>query len=193
LGPIGDQALVCLGGDPDIGERELGMPTVLTVVVPEHAHAAVDLHAGSVPLLNGEIRSAFAMTEPNVASSDATNISTSIVRDGDDYVINGRKWWITGAMNPNARIFIVMGKSDASAERHRQQSMVLVERLQPPLLLLGGAEHVEHFHVPGVRGRAVHRRGCEMTATGDLGQRGVLDVRQVRAILAGKEEVPQPP
>ena len=83
------------------------------------------------PLLRGEIRSAFAMTEPAVASSDATNIETSIVRDGDSYVLNGRKWWITGAMNPNAKIFIVMGKTDPTAERHRQQSMVLVERGTP--------------------------------------------------------------
>jgi acyl-CoA dehydrogenase len=80
------------------------------------------------PLLEGEIRSAFAMTEPDVASSDATNIATRIERDGDSYVLSGRKWWITGAMNPNARIFIVMGKTDPSAERHRQQSMILVER-----------------------------------------------------------------
>ncbi|WP_033292550.1 acyl-CoA dehydrogenase family protein [Amycolatopsis jejuensis] len=80
------------------------------------------------PLLAGEIRSSFAMTEPAVASSDATNIETSIVRDGDDYVINGRKWWITGALNPAAEIFIVMGKTDPSADRHRQQSMVLVPR-----------------------------------------------------------------
>ncbi|WP_332644545.1 acyl-CoA dehydrogenase family protein [Aeromicrobium sp.] len=83
------------------------------------------------PLLAGEIRSAFAMTEPKVASSDATNIETSIVKDGDDYVINGHKWWITGAMNPNAKIFVVMGKTDTSAERHRQQSMILVERDAP--------------------------------------------------------------
>ncbi len=83
------------------------------------------------PLLAGEIRSSFAMTEPKVASSDATNIETSIVKDGDDYVINGHKWWITGAMNPNAKIFIVMGKTDTSAERHRQQSMILVERDTP--------------------------------------------------------------
>ncbi|RAG82401.1 acyl-CoA dehydrogenase [Streptacidiphilus pinicola] len=83
------------------------------------------------PLLAGEIRSAFAMTEPAVASSDATNIETSIVRDGDEYVLNGRKWWITGAMNPNAKIFIVMGKTDPTADRHRQQSMILVERDTP--------------------------------------------------------------
>jgi acyl-CoA dehydrogenase len=83
------------------------------------------------PLLEGEIRSAFAMTEPAVASSDATNIATRIQRDGDEYVINGRKWWATGAMNPNAKIFIVMGKTDPSADRHRQQSMILVERDTP--------------------------------------------------------------
>jgi acyl-CoA dehydrogenase len=83
------------------------------------------------PLLSGGIRSAFAMTEPDVASSDATNIETSIVRDGDHYVINGRKWFITGAMNPNARIFIVMGKTDPTADRHRQQSQILVPRDTP--------------------------------------------------------------
>ena len=85
------------------------------------------------PLLRGEIRSAFAMTEPDVASSDATNIATSIVRDGDEYVLNGRKWWITGAMNPRCEILIVMGKTDPSASRHRQQSMVLVPRDTPGL------------------------------------------------------------
>ncbi len=87
------------------------------------------------PLLDAEIRSSFAMTEPDVASSDATNIATSIRRDGSgvdaEYVINGRKWWITGAMNPNARIFIVMGKTDPEAARHQQQSMILVSRDTP--------------------------------------------------------------
>ena len=90
------------------------------------------------PLLAGEIRSAFAMTEPDVASSDATNISTSIVRDGDHYVINGRKWWTTGAMNPDCAIFIVMGKTDPDAERHRQQSQVLVPRDTPGLTIERG-------------------------------------------------------
>jgi acyl-CoA dehydrogenase len=79
-----------------------------------------------VPLLEGEIRSAFSMTEPAVASSDATNIATSIVRDGDDYVINGRKWWSSGALSPRCRLLIVMGVTDPAAERHRQQSMICV-------------------------------------------------------------------
>lgn len=78
------------------------------------------------PLLNGEIRSAFCMTEPGVASSDATNIETRIERDGEDYVINGRKWWSSGAMSPLCKILIVMGKTDPSADRHRQQSQILV-------------------------------------------------------------------
>jgi len=83
------------------------------------------------PLLDGEIRSAFCMTEPDVASSDATNISTSIARDGDVYVINGRKWWSSGAMDPRCQILIVMGKTNPDADRHRQQSQVLVPRDTP--------------------------------------------------------------
>jgi acyl-CoA dehydrogenase len=83
------------------------------------------------PLLAGEIRSAFAMTEPDVASSDATNIETRIERDGDSYVVNGRKWYISGAMNPECAILIVMGKTDPAAERRRQQSQILVPRDTP--------------------------------------------------------------
>jgi acyl-CoA dehydrogenase len=85
------------------------------------------------PLLEGEIRSAFAMTEPDVASSDATNISLRIEADGDDYVLNGRKWWISGAMHPNCAIFIVMGKTDPEASPHRQQSQILVPKDTPGL------------------------------------------------------------
>jgi acyl-CoA dehydrogenase len=78
------------------------------------------------PLLDGEIRSAFAMTEPDVASSDATNIALRIERDGEDYVLNGRKWWTTGVMHPHCRILIVMGKTDPDAATYQQQSMILV-------------------------------------------------------------------
>jgi len=83
------------------------------------------------PLLEGEIRSAFSMTEPEVASSDATNITTRIERDGDDYVINGRKWWTSGAMSPRCELLIVMGVTDPEAERHRRQSMILVPKDTP--------------------------------------------------------------
>jgi len=101
------------------------------------------------PLLDGEIRSSFAMTEPDVASSDATNIATRIERQGGDYVINGHKWWITGAMNPEAEIFIVMGKTDPSAERHRQQSMILVPRGTPGVAIVRGMDvfgYDDHNH-----------------------------------------------
>ena len=83
------------------------------------------------PLLAGTIRSAFCMTEPEVASSDATNITTRIERDGADYVINGRKWWSSGALSPSCQVLVVMGKTDLAAERHRQQSMILVPKDTP--------------------------------------------------------------
>jgi acyl-CoA dehydrogenase len=90
------------------------------------------------PLLDGAIRSAFCMTEPQVASSDATNICTRIERDGDSYVINGRKWWSSGAMAPDCELLIVMGKTDPQAERHRQQSMIIVPRDTPGVSFLRG-------------------------------------------------------
>ncbi|HEX8767501.1 MAG TPA: acyl-CoA dehydrogenase family protein, partial [Jatrophihabitans sp.] len=83
------------------------------------------------PMLDGTLRSAFSMTEPAVASSDATNIATRIERDGDDYVINGRKWWTSGAMSPRCELLIVMGVTDPDAERHRRQSMILVPKDTP--------------------------------------------------------------
>ena len=88
------------------------------------------------PLLDGAIRSAYAMTEPDVASSDATNIRARIERDGDEYVVNGRKWWTTGAGNARCEIFIVMGKTDPDAERHRQQSMILVPKDTPGITIV---------------------------------------------------------
>ena len=95
------------------------------------------------PLMDGEIRSAFLMTEPDVASSDATNIQCSIVRDGDQYVINGRKWWSSGAGDPRCKIAIVMGKTDTEARRHQQQSMVLMPMNAP------GVTIVRHLPVFG--------------------------------------------
>ena len=88
------------------------------------------------PLMNGEIRSAFLMTEPDVASSDATNIETSIVKDKDEYVINGRKWWSSGGMNPRTKIYILMGKTNPTASRHVQQSMILVPANSPGISIV---------------------------------------------------------
>jgi len=103
------------------------------------------------PLLAGDIRSCFAMTEPDVASSDATNIKSSIVRDGDSYVINGRKWWISGAGDPRCRIAIFMGKTDPGAEKHKQQSMILVPMDTPGvtirrMLPVFGYDDAPHGH-----------------------------------------------
>ncbi|PQB03263.1 acyl-CoA dehydrogenase [Polaribacter filamentus] len=89
-----------------------------------------------IPLMNGEIRSAFLMTEPQVASSDATNIETSIVLEGDEYVINGRKWWSSGGMDPHCKVAIVMGKTDTTLHRHQQQSMILVPMDTPGLKIV---------------------------------------------------------
>jgi len=103
------------------------------------------------PLLNGEIRSAFAMTEPDVASSDATNIECSITRDGDEYVINGRKWWTSNAGNPRCKIMIVMGKTDPKAEKYVQQSQILVPTETPGvtikrMLNVMGYDDAPHGH-----------------------------------------------
>jgi acyl-CoA dehydrogenase len=103
------------------------------------------------PLLDGKIRSAFAMTEPAVASSDATNIETSIVRDGDSYVINGRKWWISGAGDPRCKLYLLMGKTDFKADKHRQQSVVIVPADAPGItvvrpLTVFGYDDAPHGH-----------------------------------------------
>jgi acyl-CoA dehydrogenase len=122
--PIAPEACNCAA--PDTGNME-----VLTLFgTPEQQDRWLR------PLLDGEIRSAFAMTEPAVASSDATNIELRIDREGDQYVLNGRKWWISGAMPERCRIMIVMGKTDPGGPRYRQQSMVLVPRDTPGVTIL---------------------------------------------------------
>jgi acyl-CoA dehydrogenase len=154
-------------------------PAALNCAAPDTGNMEVLSEFGSdaqkrewlEPLLAGEIRSAFAMTEPQVASSDATNIGTRIVRDGDDYVITGRKFYISGAMNPNCKIFIVMGKTDPDAARHVQQSMVLVPRDTPGLTVERGmtvfgytdGDHGGHAEVvfDGVRVPATNLIGQE--------------------------------
>src|ERR1035437_3476496 len=118
---IAPEAINCQA--PDTGNME----TLQLFATPQQRSQWLE------PLLSGQIRSAFAMTEPDVASSDATNITTLMVRDGDDYVINGRKWWIGGAADERCQVFIVMGKTDPTAQTHRQQSMILVPRGAPGL------------------------------------------------------------
>ncbi|WP_055553288.1 acyl-CoA dehydrogenase family protein [Streptomyces sp. NBRC 110028] len=144
-------------------------PTALNCAAPDTGNMEVLAQFGTEqqreqwlePLLAGEIRSAFAMTEPEVASSDATNIETRIERDGDDYVITGRKWYISGAMNPDCKIFIVMGKTDPEgADVRRQQSMVLVPRDTPgvevrrAMTVYGYEDHYHGGHAEVVFDRA---------------------------------------
>jgi acyl-CoA dehydrogenase len=135
---IAPEAINCQA--PDTGNME----TLHLFGTPEQKLQWLD------PLLDGRIRSAFAMTEPDVASSDATNVQTSIERAGDEYVINGRKWWISGTADPRCAIFIVMGKTDPDAPAHRQQSMVLVPRDTP------GLEIVRHIPVFGYQDQHGH-------------------------------------
>jgi acyl-CoA dehydrogenase len=155
---LGPEALNCSA--PDTGNMEI----LARFGTPEQQERWL------VPLLNGEIRSCFAMTEPDVASSDATNIQCQIRRDGDDYVINGRKWWISGAASSRCKVAILMGKTDPSAPAHLQQSMILVPMDSP------GLTNVRALPVFGYQDREGH---CELRfedvrvpATNLLGEEG---------------------
>ncbi|MCX2981097.1 acyl-CoA dehydrogenase [Halieaceae bacterium IMCC14734] len=175
----------------EIMGRVMWAPEIFNCNAPDTGNMEVFMMYGTeaqqeqwlTPLLNGDIRSAYAMTEPNVASSDATNIETSIVRDGDEYVINGRKWFITGAMNERTQIFIVMGKSDPdNPNRHLQQTQILVPKGTPGLTVeralktfnyddapIGHAEIVfDNVRVPAANLLLGEGRGFEI-AQGRLG------------------------
>ncbi|HSN72469.1 MAG TPA: acyl-CoA dehydrogenase family protein [Steroidobacteraceae bacterium] len=147
----------------EIMGRVLWAPEVFNCNAPDTGNMEVLARYGTPaqqrawldPLLEGRIRSAFCMTEPEVASSDATNIATRIARDGDDYVINGRKWYSTGVLRENCELLIVMGKTDPAASRHTQQSMIIVPRATPGVEVVRALDVFNDDDAPGGHGEVV--------------------------------------
>jgi acyl-CoA dehydrogenase len=166
--PIGPEVFNC--NAPDTGNMEV----LVRYGTPEQQERWLK------PLLNGEIRSCFAMTEPDVASSDATNIQSRIERDGDEYVVNGRKWWSTGAPDPRCKISIFMGKTDLEAKRYEQQSMILVPLDAP------GVEIERALPVFRLRRRAARSRGGHLQRRARAVENIIWDEGKGFAIAQGR-------
>jgi acyl-CoA dehydrogenase len=157
---LAPEAMNCAA--PDTGNMEL----LAAFGTPEQQKEWLE------PLLDGQIRSAFCMTEPEVASSDAGNIATRIERDGDSYVVNGRKWWSSGGLSPRCALLVVMGKTDPTAEAHRQQSMLLVPRDTPGVDVRRGLSVFGYTHGPHGGHAEIVFRDVRVPAANLLGQPG---------------------